>query len=357
MIVEKSKLKSALSKLSVLVNRESTIDGNPTRILFESNDGKISLTSCDGSNLGVFSFNTSDTSKMEFVCDYKTLTAATVMRGDVQIECKDSILTISQGETKMKYPVKGKDSYPNESKSIDSENRLIINSTKLKKLLGKISYIRKDKDPRPFTTGINFKFDGQRLKMEATDGPRIFRNFTTLEKDEGFTFAGTIGARTVRLIETLEDDVPVTIQMDENAISLKTGDMKVYMPLLNCKFPQIDRLFSVEEHSKVKLNKNDVLESMEIFAISDNKALSISVEDDKLLFSMDDGISDIKDKIEIVSISGDNFGFPIDFDVFRDLFKNLKDCENVEFTCNDEYHPVYFQDEENMEGMLMPLRK
>lgn len=357
MIVEKSKLKSALSKLSVLVNRESTIDGNPTRILFESDGGKISLTSCDGSNLGIFSFQTSDTSKMDFVCDYKTLAAATVMRGDVKMECNNSILTISQGDTQMKYPVKGKDSYPSESKSVDSEHQLVIDSTKLKKLLGKISYIRKEKDPRPFTTGINVKFDGQKLKMESTDGPRIFRNFTTLEKEEGFTFSGTIGSRTVKLIETLDDDIPISIQMDDHAISLQTGDMKVYMPLLNCKFPPIDKLFTVEEHSKAKMNRASVLESMEIFAVSENKALSISVDGDKVLFSMDDGISDIKDKIDVVSTSGENFGFPIDFDVFRDLFKNLRDCENVEFTCNDESHPIYFQDEENMEGMLMPLKK
>ena len=43
MKVEKAKLKSALSKLAVLVNKENTQDGNPTRILFEAENGKISF--------------------------------------------------------------------------------------------------------------------------------------------------------------------------------------------------------------------------------------------------------------------------------------------------------------------------
>ena len=357
MIVEKSKLKSALAKLSVLVNRESTINGNPTRILFESKDGSVSLTSCDGMNIGVFSFETSDKSNMDFVCDYRTLAAATVLRGDVSLECDGSILTISQGDTKMKYPVKGKDSYPSENKSIDNDNVLVIDSGKLKKLIGKISYIRKDKDPRPFTTGVNVRFDGKKLQMEVTDGPRIFRNYTVLDSENDFSFSGVIGARTVKLIETLDDEIPVSIQMDLSAISIKTGDMKVYMPLLNCKYPNLDKLFSSDGEAKFKLGQSAVLESMEIFSVSDNKALSLSKVDGKLLFSMDDGISDIKDRIEIVSSEGVDFSFAIDFDIFRDLFRNLRESENVEMSWKNDQSPIYFRDDENMEGMLMPLKK
>lgn len=357
MIVEKTKLKSALSKLSVLVGRESTVDGNPTRILFDADGGHVSLTSCDGSNLGVFSFTIADQSTLSFVCDYRTLASATVLRGDVQMDVEDSVLTITQGDTKMRYPVKGKDSYPNEAKSIESDDVLTVGSSKLKKLLSKISYIRKEKDPRMFTTGINFILKGNELKMETTDGPRIFRNFTTLEQDAGFSFKGLLGSRAVRLIESLDDEIDVAIQMDDNAISFETGDMKVYTPLLNCKFPTLDKLFTIDEKSRVKLNKSEVLESMEIFAVSDNKALTLAVDGDKMLFYMNDGISEIKDKIPMINSSGTNFGFPIDFDFFRDLFKNLKDCETVEIVCDDDMSPVYFCDEENMEGMLMPLKK
>lgn len=361
MIVEKSKLKSALSKLAVLVNKETTQDGNPTRILFEADNGKISLTSCDGSSLGIFSFETADKSNMDFVCDYKTLSAATVMRGDVTLECSDGVLTISQGDTKMKYPVKGKDSYPSERKDVDSQDEISISSEKLKKLMGKISYIRKEKDPRAFTTGINFKLDGNKLQMEATDGPRIYRNFTLLDKDYGFSFSGVIVARAIKLIESIEDDTEVLIKMDDSAISIKTGNMRVYLPNLNVEYPNISKFFDrfEKQPEKVtfKLNRTDSLESIEIFSVSDNKALSLSNQDGKLLFSMDDGISDIKDKIDFLSHSGEDFQFAIDFDIFRDLFRNLKDSESVEFTWTGEFSAVHFRDEENMDGLLIPLKK
>lgn len=361
MKVEKAKLKSALSKLAVLVNKENTQDGNPTRILFEAENGKISLTSCDGSSLGIFSFETADQSSMDFVCDYRTLSAATVMRGDVDLVCENGILTISQGDTKMKYPVKGKDSYPTERREVESEKELVIASEKLKKLMGKISYIRKEKDPRPFTTGIHMVYDGEKLQMEATDGPRIYRNFTLMGEKQDYSFNGVIVARTVKLIESIEDEVEVHIKMDDTAISIQTGDMKVYLPNLNVKFPPIgklfDNFFNNDQQVSFKLDKSVSLESIGIFSVSDNKALSLSNENGKLLFSMDDGVTDIKDKIDFLKFSGEDFQFAIDLDLFGNLFKNLRDSESVEFIWEEETSPVYFRDEENMDGLLMPLKK
>ena len=72
---------------------------------------------------------------------------------------------------------------------------------------------------------------------------------------------------------------------------------------------------------------------------------------------MEDGISDVKDKIEMDSVTGENFEFCLDFENFRDIFRNLKDGNKVTFFWTDPLSIVLFKDEENLEGVVMPLRK
>lgn len=355
MIVEKSKLKNALSKISVFVERETGSAGS--KILFSAKNGTVCLTACDGSNIGVFSFPAAEMFELEFVTEYKALAAAAVLRGDVQIEHRDNILMITQGETSMIFPASNRETFAFEEKTIKDGGSILIDSSKFKKLIGKVSYARKEKDSRPFVTGVNLTFDGSKLKAESTDALRMLRNFTTVENAPDVKFTGVLSSKCIKAIESMDEEKEIAIRMNDNAVSFQADDMKVYMPKLNCTYPDASRFFTVNAKADFVLDKDKVLESMEILAMSENKALFCKKIDNRILFSMEDGVSDLKDKIEMDSSSGDDFEFCLDFENFRDIFRNLRDGSKVTFLWKDPFNTILFHDEENLEGIVMPLRK
>lgn len=356
MIVEKGKLKSALNKISVFVDKE--VNGVGSKILFSAKNGVASITGCDGSNVGVFSFEVADQTELEFVVEYKALASAAALRGDVQIEYKDNIITVSQGETSMVFPATERDTFAFEEKSVEDGKSISINSSVLKRLIGKVSYARKEKDSRPFVTGVHLKLKDSRLMTESTDALRMLRDFITLEEKTEDTFSGVLSPKCIRAIETMDEDKNITLTMNDNAIGFQSEDMKVYMPKLNCNYPDASRFFNVDAKATFVLDKEKVLESMEILALSENKALKCKKSDTRIIFAMEDGISDVKDKIEMESSTGEDFEFCLEFEHFRDVFRNLKEGSNkVTFFWQDPLSIIMFKDEENFEGVMMPLRK
>lgn len=355
MIVEKSRLKNALNKISVFAAREA--NGNGGKILFSARNGIVSLCGCDGSNIGVFSFPVDETSELEFVAEYKVLAAAAVLRGDVRIECRGGDVMISQGETSMVFPVFERASFAFEEKFIDDGAAVTIDSSAFKKLIGKVSYARREKDSRPFITGVNLAFDGSRLKSEATDALRMLRDWMEVEGCPDVRFSGVLSSKCIRAIEAMDSGKSIEIRMNGNAVGFRSDDMRIYMPLLNCAYPDASRFFSPEARATFILDKAKVLESMEILALSENKALLCRKTDGRILFAMEDGVSDIRDRIGLESSDGENFEFCVDFENFRDIFRNLHGGGKVTFLWKDAFSTLLFRDEENFEGVVMPLRK
>lgn len=355
MIVEKGKLRNALNKISVFVDKE--VNGVGSKILFTSKDGIASLIGCDGNNVGIFSFPVGETEEFAFVTEFKAMAAAASLRGDVKIDYKDGTVTISQGETSMVFPASDKDTFAFEEKNIEENNSIEIDSTQFKKLIAKVSYARKEKETRAFITGVNLSFDGTYLKSESTDALRLLKNFTKLENFGEVKFAGVLSPKCIKAIETMDDNKNITIKMNASAISFQADDMKIYMPMLNCSYPDSSKFFQFEKKATFVLDKEKVLESMEILALSENKAMFCKKVDNRILFSMEDGISDVKDKIDMESSEGENFEFTLDFEHFRDIFRNLKDGSKVTFIWSDSGSQIIFQDEVNLEGVVMPLRK
>ena len=355
MIVEKGKLKNALNKISVFVDRE--VNGVGSKVLFAAKDGVVSLIAGDGSNVGVFKFKVADNSELAFVIEHKQLVAAAGLRGDITLEYKEGVLKIVQGDTTMIFAASDGDTFAFEEKNIEDGGCIKLNSTKFKKLISKVSYARKEKDSRPFVTGVNLSFDGTNLKAESTDALRFLRDFTAVEGFGDVNFSGVLSPKCIKAIESMDDDVEVSILMNENAVGFVSEDMKIYLPKLNCPYPDASRFFIFEAAATFVLDKAKVLESMEILALSENKALLCKKVEGKMLFSMEDGVSDVKDKIEIESSEGVDFEFCLDFEIFRDIFRNLKDSSKVTFSWKDPLSTVLFKDEENLEGVVMPLKK
>ena len=92
MLVKKDRLKAVLSKLAVFTSGGCGAGDKTTPVLFEAKEGHISLTACDGSNFGVFTFENDDpTAEMSFVTEYSKLQSAAALRGDADFSSSSPV--------------------------------------------------------------------------------------------------------------------------------------------------------------------------------------------------------------------------------------------------------------------------
>ena len=355
MILEKSKLKKVLVKVNAFTSKDIVLNA-PPRILFQAKDGRVSVTSCNGTDFGKFSFNTEDKTEMAFVMDVKNFSRMASLRGDPSIEFENDCVEIKNGDTKMVFPAQPIETYPLQDHALENENRIEIKSEELKKFLSKVSYCRNEKDTRLFVTGVRLSFDGKTLKAEGTDSIRIMNNAIDLPIEKNFSFSGILNSKAIGMIENLDDDKVVKIGMDDISVGIEDDDNTVFIALINAKYPDLSNLFDVENKASFTLDKGQVLESLSLFAQSDNKSIIIDGEGDKLTFHQEDGVSEIKDCIPLEEFQGSHFNFCVDIDLFREIFQNMKEgSTKLKFIFNDTLEPVKVYDEEQLIGIIQPM--
>lgn len=355
MILEKTKLKKLLAKVNAFVSKD-LVTTTPPRVLFQAKDGKVNVTSCNGTDFGRFSFETEDRTEMEFVIDVKNFSRMASLRGDASIEFESDCVEIKNGDTKMVFPAQTVDTYPLQDYALETDNRIEVKSEDLKKCIGKVSYCRNEKDTRLFVTGILLTFDGKTLKAEGTDSIRIMDNSIGLPEDKGFQFEGILNSKAIGVIENLDDGKDVKIGMDGVSVCVEDDDNLIYVSLINAKYPDLSKLFKVNETATFTLDKNQVLESLTLFSQSENKSVIIDGEGDKLTFHQEDGVSEIKDCIPLEDFKGEHFNFCVDIDLFREIFQNMKEgSSKMKFVFNQPLEPVKVYDEEQLVGIIQPM--
>ncbi|MBP5458653.1 MAG: hypothetical protein J6Y62_00550 [Clostridia bacterium] len=365
MNVKKADLKKALAKVNSFVSKD-LISSAPPRVLFRAKDGMVEITSCNGTDFGQFRFKTEDQSDLSFIVELKSLNRAGALRGDPSIEFeKDSpesdkgCMELKNGDTKMVFPAESGDCYPAGDFKVKSEKHLSLPTDEFKKLVSKVSYCRNEKDQRIFVTGMKIKFDGTTLRVDTTDSICAMSNKYVFAEDQGFSFEGLISPKAISMIENLEDGQQVVIGIDEQAFEIESEDTTVYTPLLNANFPDIEQLYDrVVNNSEFSIDKADILESLALFSMSDNKSLVFEGEGDRIVIHQEDGVTEIKDVIPMSDFNGSAFKFCIDFDNIRDAFQNIKEgSTRLHFVFQSELGAIKIFDDENLVGLLQPMRK
>lgn len=360
MIVDKNKLKNTLVKVYTFSNGTG-LAGLGTKVLLNAKDGKVTLTAYDGSNFGSFSFDNekSPEGELEFVTEHKYLVAAASTRGDVDFSFENKKLTVVQNETVMVYPASTSEAFSLVEKELEDDSSSIkIDSSVLKKIISKVSYARKEHDEKPFVAGVNLKFDGKKLEALATDRVKVLRSHEVLEGFNDINFDGILTDKCIRAIENMDDSMEISLSMDKKAVKIVSGSMKIFVPKLDAVFPDVDIAFKITENVGFILDKGKVLEAIDILSTSSNKALTLchTGDDARLVFKIEDGVTAIKDVIYMEECTGGDFKMSIDFELFKNIFKNLKDCNLLRFSFEGELKALKFTDMDNFEGVAMPLR-
>lgn len=193
--------------------------------------------------------------------------------GDVTLETVQNYLYIKQNSSKYKLPMYKADDFP-KFPDIENKNKFEIDSAILSRSLKKIVPCVDSNNNKFALNGALVDIKNDYINLVGTDTRRlgIYRIDTQTEKE----FSIIIPKKAILEIQKLFYD-KIEIYYDENTLIAVSDNFEFFTKLINGKFPDYERVVPKEIKTRIRLNRDMMIEGM--------KTISILSEQMKLTFA------------------------------------------------------------------------
>jgi DNA polymerase-3 subunit beta len=213
-----------------------------------------------------------------------------------------------------------------------------------------------------FIEKIN-KEDQTFLRMVATDGHRLSlidkhdQNVKDMDIDKGVMIPKK-GMLELNRLASGEDKISLGFKQN-NCVAKKENSL-IIIRLLETKFPDYNSVIPKKVKHKIKVNKQQILESMKkmmILSSESYRGVKITLEKNKMeLVSVNPDLGDVKDNIEI-QFDDKRLEMGFNSRYFIEVLQSM-DSEEVEVAFIDNASPCIIKgdDDSGFLGLIMPMR-
>ena len=362
--VEREEFLTAVSKMLKAVGTKSTmpiLEG----IMISAEQGRITLAA----------YNLEMGMKKEIYCNcevegdivIKARLLSDILRrlggAQVQIETDEKLMChIKSDDTVFDIMGMAAGDFP-EMPSVADGTRIEISSSTLCDMVkGTIFAVSQIEGSRPIYTGLNISIENGIIQFVAIDGYRlaIRKEKTEIQKDVNFVVSGKAISEVVKLAEEAEEEIKIII--GARLISFLIDGYLFIARLFEGEYVDYKKILPEEFKQEIKLNKNDLINSVERVSLLINDAFSTPLrfllDENEGTLSCATSIGRAKETFKI-ELSGTPFEIGLNS---RYLLEALKACDegNIKIKFNGPNAAVTIMPEdENCDDFLyliMPLR-
>ena len=216
-------------------------------------------------------------------------------------------------------------------------------------------------DIRYYLNGLLLVAKGSDLIVVATDGHRLA--FTSESLAENLTPIEVILPRKtiIELSRQLNDsDDILTITLTPTQASFAFSNIELISKLIDGKFPDYERVIPQNHTKSIKLNRNQLLQSLQRVAILTNEKFRgvrlVLAPDSLKILSTNSEQEDAQEEIEI-SYAGEALDVGFNVTYLLDVLNNVS-TETVELRLADSNSSALFllPDNSNFKYVVMPMR-
>lgn len=245
----------------------------------------------------------------------------------------------------------------NEGADISIESKVLCEMVK-----GTIFAVSQVEGSRPIYTGLNISVENGIIQFVAIDGYRlaIRKEKTSIEKNVNFVVSGKAISEVVKLAEESEDEIKIVI--GKRLISFLIGEYVFIARLFDGEYVDYKKVLPENFKQSVKLNKNELINSVERVSLLINDAFSTPLrfllDEEEATLSCATSIGRAKETFKI-DLNGTPFEIGLNS---RYLLDALKACDdgNITFKFNGSSAAVTIMPEdessEDFLYLIMPLR-
>ena len=242
------------------------------------------------------------------------------------------LLAVECEGSKYKLATMKAEEFP-ELPTVNPERTIKIAHKELKNMIKQTIFAAGTDEKRKIYTGCLFDItDESKLNILALDGYRLALRSTNVISSEPFKMI-VPGKTLLEITKILTDSFDeLVIGYSNNQAIFDMGECKVITKLLEGEFVNHKDIIQNDLETKVKVNKNAMLDSIErVMLISNHEkekrgAVTVSVEIGKITLSCINGVGFAKEEI-FVETEGRELTLQFQPKFFVDIFKNIQDEE------------------------------
>ncbi|MBK7684824.1 MAG: DNA polymerase III subunit beta [Rhodocyclaceae bacterium] len=280
---------------------------------------------------------------------------------EISLMFEDKRLQLKAGKSRFNLQTLPADDFPRIATAVGQTTQLKITQRQMRRLLAYVQYAMAQQDIRYYLNGLLLVAKGSDLIVVATDGHRLA--FTSESLAENLTPIEVILPRKtiIELSRQLNDsDDILTITLTPTQASFAFSNIELISKLIDGKFPDYERVIPQNHTKSIKLNRNQLLQSLQRVAILTNEKFRgvrlVLAPDSLKILSTNSEQEDAQEEIEI-SYAGEALDVGFNVTYLLDVLNNVS-TETVELRLADSNSSALFllPDNSNFKYVVMPMR-
>lgn len=289
---------------------------------------------------------------------------------DTNIICEliDDVLNISYLKNKIQLKTTKLEDFPNIP---NSGNYLTnINLKTYINLIKSVAFCASTSEIKPEMSSVYLYSKDGELVSVATDSFRLAEKKITFDnnnEDINILISQKNINEKISILESLKDEEnseeEIEIYSSENILTIQNENTILAIRSINGNFPDYKQLFPKEWITKVKVNKTELKNSLNLSTIFVNNYSYVDLDilvEDKIIKtkSKNDRVGALDKEIIPESITGENISVSYNSNYFLDGISHIL-SEDIELLFTQQNRPLFIKDgqDESFTYLLMPLNK
>lgn len=333
-------------------------------ILLEANDQKVTLI---GNDMDMGIQTTMDAIiKEEGIIAVNAKIFSEIIRklpdDDIHFETDDAnTITIRCAKSKFSIPGQNGEEFP-ALPQVESDNSFVISQGTFKDMIRQTIFsIAAEDSGRPILTGELIDVREGYLHLVAVDGFRISMRRTPINSPIDFkvTVPGKALNEIHKILES-EEDALMTVMFTGKYIMFKMNDAIVVTRLLEGDFLQYQRNLNMECSTKVRINKKELLDSIDRAALiskeSKNSPVRLEIQNQNLIITSNTEKGSAYEEVAL-SLEGDGLTIAFNPRYYLEALRSIDDDE-IEILFASSLTPCIIKntETEDYKYFILPIR-
>lgn len=329
---------------------------------FEAREGRLTTLACDGEMWAERKVMAQVAQEGSVCVGAQVIlqVVAALPEAPVTLELIDANLFVRVGGGEWRFPALPAEEFP-PIPDFETQSELRLPMNELVEAIDGVAYAVADDASRPVLTGVLFAYDGAMLTVVATDTHRLA--VMRLAKDGiGSEMTAVVPEKALRAMKNLPmgaEDV-VTVQFNDQRLSVDAGEARVVAQLLSGAFPNWERVVPQESTRSWTLDRNELAQNLKRALIlardSANRVRFSGQGDHVVLSARSEEKGEAKEDIPVIGKNGD---VEIAFNgrYVEDFVRALK-VDGIRIEMTEPSRPAIFRpvdEDANQFCVIMPM--
>lgn len=282
--------------------------------------------------------------------------------GRVNLKMEKESLQAEAGAYSAEFQTISAEEFPELPSFEDVEGEgLEFDTGEFEEKMGRVLYSASQDSMRPVLTGVLFEFEGESLKLVATDGFRLSLQEMGEVKGEVPEESVVLPARAlgeVMRVKTGEKIEMKILEETNQAVFVRDGVLFVTQ-VLDGEFPDYGKIIPDKQETSVKVAREELEEAVDVaqvFAKDNSNVVRWEIKEGMIVMSSESPEQGKNTSEVEVEMEGEGGEIAFNGRFLLDFLRN-SEVEMVEFEMSDSLSPGSFQEEGNEEFLyvVMPI--